>query len=235
MNEAIDIGKNFELKYLATDLLVFYSSQTGEQRVQVYVEHHEIKNGEVLAGKPAPRKTIEQLAIAAEKDTPSTATIRNIVPESLLFHDSRPGKHIVAWYEPAKVRILQFAPKQGYKANYKIPLPPLFFSGNGNELSVWAMKVTGRPTLNTLLFHAPLCNVYDDGKICMGNIESPGEDDVADLVAAWSFKFWNGLFTAHGTDNKKLYAKISGSKVFPPKELKACKDYKNINDVLESL
>ncbi|MCR6656597.1 MAG: prokaryotic E2 ligase family D protein [Opitutus sp.] len=56
-------------------------------------------------------------------------------------------------------------------------------------MSVWALRSNYRPELEAPLFHAPILNRYEDGKLCMGDMPI-GTD-----VESWEQSFFGSRFT----------------------------------------
>jgi len=243
----LDILDTFGTKYVPQEVLVFYSSDDGRNQnylssERVYIEHHAVRSGKLEAGKPITRKFIHDLALLSqEQNNLATATIENLMPECVLFHDTRPGRNVVAWHQKPQVIILRL---QGNKADrtYKVPMPDMLFCANGPSLHVYAMKTLGkRPTIATPLFRAPVWNTYDEGGVCMGNVEHPEEvEDIQDFIDEYTRAFWAGIFThASGKPTKtpipKLYLKLKGKKSFPLTELIPSKPAGTIKHLLTQL
>lgn len=54
----------------------------------------------------------------------------------------------------------------------RVPLPAMIFAGTGDKYYVWALK--GKlPDPEGKLYHAPLPNLYSDGKVCFGQNNPP--------------------------------------------------------------
>lgn len=87
-----------------------------------------------------------------------------------------------------------------YYIVYKLDYLQNFFYSSESEGEI-------RPDLKTPLFHAPLPNVYNDGKVCMGNVKKPGSTiEISDLISSWQKAFWGSEFTNHLYDElKKQY------------------------------
>ncbi len=133
-----------------------------------------------------------------------------------------PGKHLLHFDagNPSKPLLLT------------VPLPPLVFAGvnvpegsNRATYHVWAMReATFRP--EAVLCHAPLPNVYDDGRICWGE-NHPPEVALATIDQAWRL-FISSLFTGemgeerskeHPRDVRGLFLALSGSDRYPVEDL----------------
>jgi len=238
INSELELREFVGQQYNPSDMLIFYRNSN-----RAYVEHHEINKGVVQEGKPVTRKMLSDMALAAqEQKVLSTATTVNLLPTNVLIYDTRAGKHIIAWYEKPQIRIIKMLDEDTNKTIARpVPMPAVLFVANSEDLSVYAMRTgSGRPSLSTPLFMAPVPNIYADSNVCMGDISCPkGIDDISDLISAWSAKFWSGKFThsmhkCSKTDLEKLYPKLKKAKIFPAKELIPAK-IKNVKSLFRSL
>lgn len=154
-----------------------------------YIEIHEVKHGELLAGKPLTKEAIRRVW----KDCYAKARVVNeagLLPLNLLYrHKGR-----VIWHIPAGPHPLAF------HKNLAIPsgmarCPALIFMA-GQWLSVFALKWRGRPTARTKLYHAPFHNVSGSGEICMGSARRPKSNiSTAKYMAGMETAFWQSEFS----------------------------------------
>jgi hypothetical protein len=79
------------------------------------------------------------------------------------------------------------------------PLPSLVFAGCGHEYWLWAIK-DERPDGASDVFHAPLPNVDERGRICFGNNLVPPAS-LANLRQAWEV-FIKSPFNEHHAQDK---------------------------------
>jgi PRTRC genetic system protein B len=75
-----------------------------------------------------------------------------------------------------------------------IPLPPLIFMGVAHTYYIWAIK-TNTFVANAPLFHAPFPNVYENGSICWGNLQTPPVSNT-NINQVWQL-FFNSGFNDH--------------------------------------
>jgi PRTRC genetic system protein B len=106
------------------------------------------------------------------------------------------GDDALVWYVPGTVRPMYFA--QGTRTlTREVPWPTLIFKACGTNIALAAVKARGRPTRRTPLYHAPLWNVYRDGRVCLGSVQvSPlsGLDSIAECEAAiFDSRFSHGI------------------------------------------
>lgn len=89
---------------------------------------------------------------------------------------------------------IQAANREGELTAVEVTLPGLVFAGVGQNYYLWAVK-EDTFTPEALAFHAPLPNVYGDGRICWGSnrVESATAQN---LPAAWKL-FISSPFNLH--------------------------------------
>lgn len=218
--------------YKPTHQLVIY-----EGGHSAYVEHYEIEqvNGvPVLSeGKPLLKRSLKKmldLVLTSEKTM--FATVTKLLPENVLYYDPRPGKTKLMWYNKSCERAMHGI----NKASVNVKLPAFIFMLDDGDLSIYATKTgTRRPDMKTPLFHAPLPNVYESAKVCMGNVKKPTvKVEIEDLIAGWEKAFWGSKFTDHlwnKNASKQLKAAIRSKKQFPNSQLLPMK--KSLNTLLK--
>lgn len=207
-------------EYKPKHQLVMYEGNLG-----FYVEHYEIEevNGvPVLSeGKPLLKRTLKKmLDLVLTTDKTMFATVTKLLPENVLFYDPRPGKTKLIWYNKASERTLHGINKDPVN----VKLPAFVFVLDDGDLSMYATKTgSRRPDQKTQLFHSPLPNVYENAKVCMGNVKKPTvKIEIADLIAGWEKAFWGSEFTDHlwnKNAGKQLKAAIKSKKQFPNSQL----------------
>lgn len=188
--------------YKPVQQLVVYSN-----RNNAYIEHHDIiedGNKRYLSeGKPLAKKTLRKLLESASVTRGGQmATMRELMPENVLFFDPRPASQKLIWFMPPMKRKLEGI----YKKPSDLMVPATIYILNDDELSIFCTKSgKHRPTMDTLLFHCPLPNIYDDGNVCMGNVKTPRNySEVSQLVRAWDFAFWGSKFDGYLNDGDKF-------------------------------
>jgi PRTRC genetic system protein B len=81
-------------------------------------------------------------------------------------------RHIV-WYLPAGKRRIFIDTKTNGRQSAIVPHPTLIFAVVDGGWSIFAVAKPGRPNQDTLIYHAPFLNVYDNGLICTGSAKTP--------------------------------------------------------------
>ncbi len=110
-----------------------------------------------------------------------------------------------------------------------VPLPGLVLASQKDRaLSVVAVKSDERPGKDTLLFHAPLPNVSEQGAVCLGSTELAVFDPLSEETP-WN-AFWGSAFSGHQVvgksrgfpeDVRLLLLGLDNQPVFPLDDLEA--------------
>ncbi|ENM5835483.1 hypothetical protein NTH44_003593 [Vibrio metoecus] len=104
----------------------------------------------------------------------------------------------LVWYYKPEDKQRFFYRHEGRTINAPIKWPTFIFRKTGNELKVGVIQHNKRPTLTTRIYYAPLPNVYDSGKICLGSCTLPNTFDVDEISKA----YFNSVKTH--INNKKM-------------------------------
>ena len=107
------------------------------------------------------------------------------------------GDFAVMFFGPQRHQLL--IEGRGRPKQLQIPLPALVFFGLGRDYFVWATKTTALDP-KAPLFHAPLPNVFHDGRICWGT-NKPPRAGVATIRQAWEL-FITSPFNGHAAGGK---------------------------------
>jgi len=162
-----------------------------------------------------------EVALALLREIPLSS---GILPEGALWwYHGKDGAEIAFWCPPqvwpAALQLEAFKPP----ARYKLPMPGLvFICKPGSPPRVYAAK--RRPqTLQDNLYHAPLFNVFSDGRTCQGTHKFP--DDVSEVPNSFFTSFftaeadWQRRSTKYPQNLKALWDEINGKKRFPLRDL----------------
>lgn len=152
--------------------------------------------------------------------------ITGVLPDDCLFYAGAGSVVRLGIYLAPQTRALEVDAKD--MPTLTIPLPGMVFVGNGRTYQVFAVKQ--RPTEGSeRLFHAPLPNVYDDGRICCGTVNFPvcsGKTihEAARLFFASAFNndLSGGKCRSQPDNVLALWKTLAaqGANEFPPDELK---------------
>jgi PRTRC genetic system protein B len=176
--------------------ILIYSRSSGLNRDGTHyatvhpVSIHESASPIIEAGRPLDKGTLEKLLRSLMK---TAGTQTGVFSERILSV----GTGFVVWWQPPGERAFFFdcaASSSIGKRSGSGRVPGLVFVASGCTLRVFAVKGRTRPGTDTLLHHAPLMNVYADGKVCTGSAPLPGST-LSSSIAAWEAAFWNSSFT----------------------------------------
>ena len=139
------------------------------------------------------------------------------------------GPERLAWFEPARERVMFFKGGDAYLNGLSgevFPQPPLLFVAGERSLRVFALAGDERPTGSSPVFTAPYYNTSAGG-VCLGSTPLPtslSPDDTESYADA----FFHSAFT-HGTAERLLkgwggsygefWARARGGGVFPLRHL----------------
>lgn len=206
-----DITKELGTMYHPHSVLVIYQSK--DVNKVTYVEQFDMDaNGNPINAHPLTTREAERLSKSL-----NTKQLQNnacFIPKGILsttvlsINPSGQGK--VIWYSKPQKRHLFFIDKLGITSGVA-HLPTLVWKATKNQLSVYALKGTRRPTLKTKLYYAPFFNVYKNGSVCMGtvNIKVAKSSSLEEFILEWETHFFNSYFS-HLLDN---YNPIQGNLV----------------------
>ncbi|UZJ63975.1 PRTRC system protein B [Sphingobacterium sp. KU25419] len=192
-----DITSNYTNLYRPKSALVFYEAQ-GTKGEVFYVEHFDMdNNGMPINAHPLTTREANRLAkaltTAREKDEPFL-NVAGILPPNILHVDPKKGEAI--WYTKAMQRELFFTELLGL-ANGRANVPPMLWKATRQHLYIFALRSNRRPKTNTKLYHAPFLNVYENGNVCMGNVEIAIKkaNSINVFTASWEQDFFNSYFS----------------------------------------
>ncbi len=149
-----------------------------------------------------------------------------LLSEGVLWWESRASGPVVALWAPPAVRVLGVVKAALAKPErYKIPLPGLvFLCAAGRPPAVWAARE--RPAQDDdVLYHAPLFNVYGDGRSCPGSHKYSGR--VYDHPEEFLTSFFSveaafeGRSAAYKHDLLARWESLKGETAYPHSDLVA--------------
>jgi len=119
------------------------------------------------------------------------------IEDNLLYR----SRNQMVWFVPGRIRPMHFKLQGLQPFSLDFHWPNLVFryhTEQGFTLAAYAQP--GRPTPNTLLYHAPLMNIYGDGRLCLGS--ATGSDELsADGRRAWEVAVFDSAFTHRNHDH----------------------------------
>jgi len=179
-----------EKEILSRLALVVHSNNSGSISC---ITRHDIVNGRLGIGNIISVEDVAATINAIESNIKQAKSnwFKSYNEENILVKDSS----VIAWHRPRQTRTL-------YLTNEAINLeiPPLLYifrTPKSNEvasLSVFALAANKRPNLKSKLYHAPLMNIYSDGRLCLGNMKLPRVIDDKTITLVES-EFFGSRFT----------------------------------------
>lgn len=159
-----------------------------------------------------------------------------VLPEHLLFADTRKGHEKYIWSNPARKRMMYFVPNLGIE-NVEYNVPGIVYIAEESSLAVYAYK-DKKLSDNTELFAAPFFNTSKES-VCLGaaKLKKPSNPTYMQLLEYWEKKFWLTEFSHLGgagnptKSNLVLVTKAAKDEPFNPDELKSIN--KKLKDILK--
>ena len=109
--------------------------------------------------------------------------------QTIWWLNTREGPIFALYVEPKVRKVALQEMAGGPPRRFTIPLPGLIFLCSPGR-PPWVFAVKKRPTKETdLVYRAPLCNLYQDGRSCPGNHKYPTR--VADIVESFFISFFS--------------------------------------------
>jgi PRTRC genetic system protein B len=202
--------------------ILLYGSEKMVRLATVHNPINDPQGGPPLldAGEPLTRDFLDDLVKGLGSELPA-----EILPCNVLVYSTS----LTAWWEPAQVRSMFFAPDcDGKTLDGKLfPHPPLVFGVRSGRLMVWALAEDRRPDADSWLYMAPYWNTYDDGSVCHGSMPTPKTATI-DNLPQWSHAFFASRFTgsnlgiqqcSHPEGFLGLWRSLIGKKKFPVEHL----------------
>jgi len=188
---------DFENMYLAQKALVLYRHTSNEH--DMYIEAFDMDDrGRPVSAHPLSMEETaclaESLAASAELNTRFLQS-NGLLPYKVLYMDSG-RRGYVLWYTPEQKTVLYFTKSLGIPCG-EAWIPAMLWKADKDHLNVFAVKANRRPDEMTTLYHAPFFNIYEEGKVCMGNvdIEMPENCCLQDFIKAWEAYFFDSYFS----------------------------------------
>lgn len=100
----------------------------------------------------------------------------------------------ISWYSKPKIIDINIKETQSLLTTMSIPVPGLIYTVTQNELFVCAFKGSDRPDAHDPVYFSPFMNVFENGKVCFGNVDIPDSSQVND-VEKWESLFFRSPFT----------------------------------------
>ncbi|WP_091290833.1 hypothetical protein [Flavobacterium sp. fv08] len=166
-----------------------------------YIEYYDMDS----AGSPVnphPLTVSEAQRLAKSLDTSKQAAKAFLRPEGILpanvLHIDPSQNGGAVWYTRPQQQNLYFSESLSLESGL-VSLPALVWKADKKHLSVFALKGSGRPKAETPLCHAPFFNLYQNGSVCMGNVDVQIQQaaSLEQFTAAWQAYFFGSYFSHH--------------------------------------
>ncbi len=199
-----NITHQFNDCYLPEKALLIYRCHAdrqdgGNTEESIYVESYDIgKNGKPINAHPLTQKEMISLSTLFQSSKELNRGFlksKALIPTHVLQLNPQ-GEGSVCWYTTARKATLLFTASLGI-ASGEAGVPAMIWKATKNRLTVFAIKGSKKPTHSTPLYHAPFFNIYADGNVCMGTVDTdiPGDCCLEDFIQHWENYFWNSYFS----------------------------------------
>lgn len=173
-------------------VLIYADAKGNTASVTIHPVAHGPQGARIAAGRPATRRELARLldVTRARKQSPAV----HFLPATVLAA----GADYLVWWCPPQRRAVWFNSPESILGQRQaiVPHPGLVFVAmpKAKVWNVFAVKGMERPTPETPLYQAPYFNVWEDGRICEGNVATPKTATPGD-IAAWEDAFFRSEFT----------------------------------------
>ena len=186
------------LLYHPKSALVVFTAQ-GQQHP--YIEYYEM-DGAGSPVNPHPLTVREAQRLAKSLDTREQAAKVFLTPQGILpcniLHINPSQNGSVMWYTKPHTQQLHFAESLSLESGL-VSVPALVWKADRKNVSVFALKGSSRPKASAPLHHAPFFNLYQNGNVCMGNVDVHIQQaaSIEEFTAAWQGYFFGSYFSHH--------------------------------------
>lgn len=170
-------------------------------------------NKEVITTRVVSARDV---ALALLREVPLSS---GLLPEGALWwKQGKDGVEIALWRPPKVWSIALVTESLKPPRRFKLPMPGLIFiCSPGKPPKVYAAK--RKPKTRDTIYHAPLFNLFNDGRTCPGTHKFP--DDVDGMPESFFQSFFSreaqygGRSKKYPDDLLKLWVKLDGKKRYP--------------------
>lgn len=192
-----NLNKQFTTLHEPVKALMFYRSNANEQ--DYFVESFDINNhGRMVDPHPLSLQESQKLAetlLTTVRLSDHYLQSEGFFPSQVLY--TRAGQNgFAVWYTPPARRRLLFTKSLGLKDGM-YSVPAMIWKADREELSIYALKQSDKPSLSTQLFHAPFFNIHDGGNVCMGTVDIEIDRDtrLESFIKQWEDYFFGSKFS----------------------------------------
>lgn len=127
------------------------------------------------------------------------------LPQNILLNNAKG----VCWHTKRQRRRMWFTGKDHVCLN--VEWPPLLWHWNPDgHIRIFALPSNARPSMNTRIYHAPLCNIGYNGSFCTGSAKPTVKTSVYHLKECEASLFDSNFSHTNGSHTHKL-TKYQGS------------------------
>jgi PRTRC genetic system protein B len=228
------LTKQLKSLYRPKAALIAYQGENGADG-EYFLELRKI-DATGMMGEAIPVTYDFMNRIAANFSEAHNGTPSGVVPENLLFVDTRKGSEKYIWSNPPQKRMMYFVPDLGIE-NAGYYMPGIIYVAKESSLAIYAYR-DKKLSEHTELFAAPFFNTSTES-VCLGvaKLQKPSNPTWYCLLEYWEKKFWLTEFSHLGAggnptkSNLVLVTKAARNKEFDPGELKPVN--KKLKDILK--
>lgn len=129
-----------------------------------------------------------------------------ILPENTLAIGEKHGQPMIIKYLQPCIRLLKFG-GDGERI-FTVPMPPMIWAAYGTQYRLYALNQHTYPDASTILFHAPVPNLNEDGAVCWGSTGVPAPASHASMKTMLD-RFFESNFVAHDDNHRSRKYPIS--------------------------
>lgn len=185
--------------------------------------HHQAVTMTLFEGEAVHTRVVSAMDVAHALATDLSFGTGLLPPNTLWWKNTRGGPIFALYVEPKIRRIALQREAQKPPTRFTIPLPGfIFLCRPGRPPCVYAVKK--KPTKVTdIIYNAPLCNVYEDGRTCPGNHKYPTRP--ADIPNSFFVSFFTPAINLSGRSEAfpksvvQLWEFLDNKKTFPNADL----------------
>lgn len=164
------------------------------------------------------------VALAMLRNTPMSSGL--LPKDTLWWSQGKEGAELALWRKPMVWPVALLIKPGEPPKRFKLPMPGLIFiCCPSRPPRVFAAK--SRPTgPHSVIYHAPLFNVYASGQTCAGTHTYPGK--VEEIPESFFFSFFTieaehtGRSKRHPDSLFRLWEELDGKKKYPTEDLEPC-------------
>lgn len=190
-----NITRSFQDIYLPQKALLLYENKLEHRH---YIEAYDMdSSGSPINARPLSTEEAADVAtlLQASSENNSFLRVNGLLPANVIYMDASVSRCVLWHTPPRKVPLF-------FKKELSIPcgkawVPGLLWKADRKDLYIYALPDKKRPTLKTPIHYAPFLNVYEDGRVCMGTVDTDIADNLSldAFMKTWEQYFFNSYFS----------------------------------------